>query len=162
MKYTPDYYSDQLDTALVDNEKVDSSDVRGKIRHQMISYTAAAEMPIASVIALAKLPEKARIIGDSIRFSAYGAGVTLDLGLAGADGSGYISADNSTTADDEDLFLDGIDVSSAGADTFARLYEGDANAQYQTEKEVVLIATNKVAVIPAAATLKGEVFYVVD
>lgn len=161
IKYEPDYFSDQLETAITDNEKVDVSDVKGKIRHTMISFTAAAAVAADSVIGLALLPQKARIIGDSIRFSAFGAGRTLDLGIVGADGSGFIDAAG-LVADDVDFFLDAVDVENAGADTFARLFEGDGNAQYQTEKQVLLVATILGDTIPIAGTIKGEVFYVVD
>lgn len=160
-KYTPDNYGTELAKAITDNEKVDVSDIRGKVRSAMISFTADGAVTAGESIGLAILPEKARIIGDSIQFSAFGAGRTLDLGLFATDGSGKID-DVNDVDDDVDFFLDGIDVENAGADTFARMHEGDTNANYQTQKEVMLVATILGDTLPDAGTIRGRVNYVVD
>jgi len=81
----------------------------------------------------------ARILHGRCYFGDFGTSVTLDIGLFGTDGSGYISADNTTNADDEDWLGAAIDVATAaGAADFANT--AALHMGYVTEKEVYLRA----------------------
>jgi len=159
-KYSATANSAELPRILA-GEVVEVNEDGGRIRMKRATITASAALAADSTIALCILPKNARIIGGAIQFSAFGAGRTLDLGIVGADNSGYIDDDNST-ADDVDFFLDGIDVSAAGQDTFAELAQGDGNAHYLTVKELLLLATVLGDTMPEDGTLTVEVRYVVD
>jgi len=88
---------------------------------------------------LVLIPKGARIRGGKILFEAMGTDMTADIGLKGADGSGYIDAAG-TVADDPDFFTSTpLDVSAAGEDTFGDTL-GD-NYDYQLEKDCYLTVT---------------------
>lgn len=161
MRYTPDYLGDQLTTAVTNNEKVDVSDFRGKLRIAYFSFTADGAVAADSVIGLCEIPEKARVLQGAYKHSAYGASRTLDIGLFGLDNSGNIN-DTGPVADDPDFFVDGDDVSAAGGDTFGKIEESDKNALYRTEKRLMLAATILGDTLPDAGTLEGYIVFAVD
>ena len=131
----------------------------GRVRYKRFSYTAAAALAASSTVGLCLLPENAVIMGGAYQHSAYGAGRTLDIGLAGADNSGYYTG---TTADDADFLINGDDVSASGQDTIAELAQGDLNPAYETTKEVIVYATILGDTFPLAGTLVGFIKYTVD
>jgi hypothetical protein len=127
----------------------------GRVVAKYFTFTVAVASS-NDTYSVTTIPANCRVIGGTIGWTALGAGRTIDVGLAGADNSGYISVDGSTTADDPDLFADGIDGSSAGVDTFASQENGDANANYiLNDKETYLTV-----MAPASATAWdiGEIF----
>jgi hypothetical protein len=157
--YSADYYGAEL-TSILAGTQVNVYDCGGRVRMKRATYTVPAGTIAASKkIALCLIPKNARVIGGAIQHSAMGSGRTLDLGLVGADGTGYL---DTGVADDLDMFLASIDVSGAGQDTFAELALGDSNAMYLTAKDCLLVATTEVNTFPAAGTLTVLVKYVVD
>ena len=156
--YTADDYSDQLDNVL-NLEKLSANESIGKVRYAEFDFTVpTGGTADTSVVALCEIPAGARIIDGAI--SQDGLGNALDLGLVAKDNSGYIDADDSV-ADDTDLFLDGIDTSSAGQDTFASLRAGDGNSGYEVGKECYLVAVAAGA-WTADKKLSGNVLFVVN
>lgn len=87
---------------------------------------------------LVRIPAGYRIIEGVYGFEAMGANVTADIGLIAADGSGYLSADGTTTADDIDWLVDGDDVSSAGVGSFVNTFVGSPGAKLVAEKDYFL------------------------
>lgn len=156
MSYKADDYSDQMDD-INDGEKLPITSAKGEVRFSIFEFTVPSGGTAGtSVVALCEIPEGARVIGGAIDQDALGN--TLDLGLVGKDGNGYIDKDKSV-ADDTDLFLDGIDTSIASQDTFAELSAGDANALYTVDKQCLLVAVAAGA-WTAGKILKGYVKYV--
>jgi hypothetical protein len=109
-------------------------------------------------VRLCQLPAGARIIGGSIKHGAFGASTTLDIGLRGLDGSGYINAAG-TVADDPDALATNLDVATAGVKD---LLEEPAYYGYVTEKEVEIYALFEGANPADNVELSGHVEYVVD
>ena len=90
-------------------------------------------------IKLALIPKGARILGGYATFEAMGTNMVADLGLMGADGSGFIDAAGSV-ADDDDFFTTAqIDTSAAGESDFGVLQED--NYGYIAEKDLYLVLT---------------------
>jgi len=121
----PSAYSDQQ-TLLNAGDMVAQSD-SGDVVVKYFSYTTTALTNQS--VALVGIPANTRIIGGEISIGAMGGSEVIDLGLIASDGQGYINKPT-TTADDVDLFLDGIAVSNATVDTFADIVQGDSNAAY--------------------------------
>lgn len=122
---TPTAYSDQQ-TLLNAGNMVAQSDA-GEVVTKYFSYTTTAISN--KTVALVEIPANTRIIGGQIAISAMGGAETFDVGLIAKDAGGYINKPT-TTADDVDLFLDGISCSNAVVDTFATISAGDSNAAY--------------------------------
>ena len=141
---------------------VSTNELGGRERIAKFDYTVAT-VAVGDTVLLTKIPAGARFVGGAIDFEDLGTSVALDLGIKGADGSGYIDQADSV-ADDPDYFLDGIDVSSAGQDTVAELAQGDSNALSTIDKSCYLYATNTAAsnAWTDDAVIKGVLKYVVD
>ena len=162
IKYAPTAFADPMADALAEpSEMAPVHDDGGRVRLKKFSYTATAALAASSTLVLCQLPKASRVVGGAIAFSAFGVGRTLDLGLVGADASGNID-DATPVADDVDFYLDGIDVSGAGQDTFGDLASGDGNALYLSEKDVLLLATVLGDTMPLAGWIVGYVLYAVD
>lgn len=131
----------------------------GNVKVKYFSWAAGTTAVASnSTVALAILPPNARIIDGALGFGAFGSSTTLDLGLRGANGGSYIKG---TTANDPDLLLDGIDVSSASTDTFANLVNGDSNADYELGVYFVeLYATSMGSTWATNKTITGWVKYI--
>jgi len=109
-------------------------------------------------VRLCQIPAGARITGGKIKFGAFGASTTLDIGLRGLDNSGYI--DNAlTVADDPDALATNLDVSAAGV---ADMFEESAYFCYETEKELEVYALFEGANPSDSVELIGFIEYVVD
>ncbi len=114
-------------------------------------------------IGLALLPKGARLIDIRFKFGAMGTSAKMHLGLFGADDSGYISADNSTLADDDDKLMSAVDVAAAGVGTWSvDVVTVTLAPLYELEKQCYLVATAYNADWTAAIVLMGHVGYVVD
>ena len=160
MKATFDYYSDQMTNRIatppVMEEPYEDS---GKVRVKRFTYTVpTGNIAAETEVALCAIPANCLIIGGACKFAALSAGGgTSDIGIAGADGSGYYTG---TTADDPDFFLDGIDTTATAGDTICEVSVNDLNSPYLTTKEVVITATPKTAVWSATRVLSGFIKYV--
>lgn len=156
------FYGDQLDNVVANPPVMNPAyDDSGKVRIKYITYTVpTGDLAINGVVGLAIIPAGCRIIGGALKFAALsGGGGTLDLGLYGSDGSGFINADEDV-ADDIDFLLDGIDTTATAGDTFGEISANDKNSGYLTSKEVVIAAKALTAVFTAAKVLTGYVKYV--
>ena len=132
----------------------------GRVRMSTFTHTNDGALTIADTIDLVKLPRGVKVVGGAFDFGAMGTSATLDLGLKGTDGSGYMNAAE-TAADDPDYFTAStIDVSAAGQDTFAELAQGDQNALATIDKDCTLYATTAGAGWADTKVLKGIIFYV--
>ncbi len=120
------------------------------------TYTSAADAT-NTIIALVKIPAYSRIIDGSIVFGAQGGAQTLELGLMGADGSGYWTG---TTADDPNYLLTAAAVSNEVKDTFCNLVAGDTGACMVTTKDVFLIIRPDGAALGTNATVTGFVQFI--
>jgi hypothetical protein len=110
-------------------------------------------------VRLCQIPAGARLTGGKIKHGAFGSSVTLDIGLRGLDGSGYITTSLSGTADDPDAVATNLDVAAAGVKD---LFEEPAYLFYETEKELELYALFEGANPADNVELSGFVEYVVD
>ena len=154
----PTTYSDQL-TLLNAGDTVIQADAGDVVT---LYFTETTTALTNQSCALVLIPANTRIIDGEISVAAMGGSETFDLGLIGADGNGYIN-DGSSTADDVDLFLDGISASNAVADTFANIVAGDSNSAYAGhDKDVYLAITAPAggAVWVADKAIKGWVQYI--
>jgi len=154
------YYSDQLDNVVanppVNNPAYSDS---GKERIKYFSITVpTGDIAQNGVVGLAIIPADCRIIGGGLKIDAFG-GSTMDVGIMGADGSGYYNADEDA-ADDVDFFLDGIDATATAGDSIAEHANNDLNAGYLTTKEVVVTAKAIGGVFTAAKVMTGFIKYV--
>lgn len=132
----PSAYSDQQ-TLLNAGDSVVMAD-SGDVVVKYFSYTSTA-LTNASV-ALVRIPANTRIIGGHISIPAMGGTNKCDVGIIGADGNGYYN-DTSSTADDVDLLLDGIDSAGGINDTFGDFAAADYSGQAGYDKDVYLTAT---------------------
>lgn len=154
----PTAYSTQL-VLLNGGDSVASTDV-GNVVCKYFSYTTTALTNKS--VALVEIPANTRIIGGQISVGAMAGAEVFDLGLIGADGGGYINKPT-TTADDVDLFLDGIACSNAVVDTFADIVQGDSNAAYaghDTPVYLTITAPSGAAVWVADKAVTGWVQYI--
>lgn len=107
---------------------VDQSN-QGGVLVKYFSYATGAVAHTNDVILLAKLPMNTRVVGGVVTVTAMGGAQTFDMGIMGADGSGYYTG---TTANDPDFFTASpIACSNAVADTFADVVAGDQNANVE-------------------------------
>lgn len=131
----------------------------GRLRIATFTVTLASQG--TGLYTLCQLPRGAKIIRfEHLHEVSLGASATISIGLAGKDNSGYISADNTTTADAPALFR------AAATDTTTTVQVLGQTAalgwQYTTQKEVLVTATVAVAALPASGTWSGQILYVVD
>lgn len=113
-------------------------------------------------VTLGILPAGARILHGRVYFGDFGTSVTADIGLFATDGTGYITTDGSTTADDEDWLGAAIDVATAaGASDFANT--AALHMGYVLEKECYLRAKFEGGnPIDTTCVFNGYVLYVTD
>jgi len=107
----------------------------GSVLCRSAKYTASAALAANDIIKMVPVPEGARLLRIDYKFSAFGAGRTLDIGDA-------------TTVD---KFVDGDDVSAAGTDSVVLDEVLSADAVVQAK---VLGDT-----MPENATLSIHVYY---
>lgn len=137
----------------------------GRLRLATFSFANASQA--AGYYGLCVLPKGAKIVQIAMVSSVtHGTTVTVKLGLAGRDGSGYIDTANSVADDDDGLRQATV---TAGGTTLLTLYPdgtaaniGALGMDYVTEKEVWLTMTTAAATLAATGVTKGRVFYVVD
>lgn len=153
-------YSDQLEL-LRGGDSIAQTEA-GLVTVKYFSYTTTALSN--ATVALVEIPANARIIGGAIKSEDMGGSEVLDLGLIGVDGNGYID-DTDSTADDVDLFLDGVaNPNDSGFDTGgASGGIGESVATYASfDKNVFLAVTNPsgAAIWVADKVISGWVMYI--
>lgn len=139
-----------------------ANESRGRVRTSYFQFKASRDA-VAAVIAqndsvrLCHIPAGARLLFGEVVHGAFGALTTLDLGLRGADLSGYLSEDGSTLADDPDGIATNLDVAAAGKKD---MFEETGFIGYETEKEVELMALFEGANPADDVELSGYIAYV--
>ena len=156
----PADYSDQLDLLRAGDTVAQTES--GEIVVKYFTHTTTA-ISNASV-ALVTIPANSRILGGAIKSTDMGGSEVLDLGLIGADGNGYIN-DGSSTADDIDLFLDGVaNPNDSGWDTGGAAGGiGETVATYASYDKDVYLAASAAAGDPiwvADKVISGWVMYI--
>lgn len=135
--------------------------VHGKLRIARFNFTqGAAAGDAGSLSELVKLPAgsvRVLLALSRITTSAFGAARTLDLGWLA-----YTDKDNAAVVADPNGLDDGVDVSSAVTYTPAGIVGNDETYLFQSQSGVTITAQTNDATIPAAATIKGYLVYVVD
>ena len=133
----------------------------GRLRITRFTLT----VPTATIVAtknviVAKLPKGARILGVTVMTDGLVTAGDMDVGLSGADATGFIGA--GVTADSDNMLADALDVAAAGAVYAASTLA--LNYGYETLKEVYLTITNPsgAATWAAGKLIAGHVEYVVD
>ena len=159
--YSADYDGVEIaQVRAVGHAPIKPNEMYGRMRSTRFTFNTGAGVTDGEAIVAAILPKGARVLRIFTAFEDMGGSAAVDVGLFGNDGSGYISADNSTTADDDDLFAAALDISSAGeatiADTIAQNYG------YELEKECALVLTAESDDWAADKDIIGHVEYVVD
>ena len=139
-----------------------TADWHGRMRLMFFEFTqGAAAGDAGSIARMVKLPAgKVRVILplSRIAFSAMGAARTMDLGW-----EAYNDDDgNDAVAADPNGLDDGVDVSGAGSVNPGGTVGGAETYLFESAEGVVLTAQINDGTIPAAATLKGYIVYVVD
>lgn len=158
-----DYYSAEV--AQAENgqtsDPLQPNELSGRIRIARFTLTVPAATIVATKNVIAcKLPKGARILGITVMTDGLVTAGDMDIGLSGADGSGYIGI--GATADDDNMFADALDVAAAGAvygaNTLALGYG------YELLKDCYVTLTNpdSAATWAAGKLIAGHVEYVVD
>lgn len=128
--------------------RLDPIDLGGRVRVARVSFTqGAAAGDAGSTAELARVPANATVLPhlSKLYFSAFGAARTLNVG----------------TSADEDLFATAVDVSAAGS---LALDEADTTAvkdgvDNDGTSDLAIFAKVAGGTIPAAATIKGFIYY---
>lgn len=139
----------------------DTQELGGRLRLAYGTYETPASTGVTDgeSIAMVRIPAGARIVGGKFFADAMGGSATMDVGVAGADGSGYYNAAG-TLADDDDFFAAASSVVAAKNEvSFTALI---ASGSYQFDKEVYIVATAETGNWAADKTLTFIVYYVVD
>lgn len=140
-----------------------TNELHGRVRMAYFQFLASRDA-VGAVVAqnddvrLCQLPAGARLLGGQFKHGAFGATVTLDIGLRALDGSGYLDK-ALTVADDPDALATNLDIAAAG---FKDVFEETTYLFYETEKELEVYALFEGANPSDAVELSGYVQYVVD
>jgi hypothetical protein len=135
----------------------------GRVRYAYATYETTTSTGDAdgTSIAMIRLPPGSLITSLKVWCDDMGSSSqAMDIGIFGADGSGYYDLDK-TLADDEDLIESNMAVDSAVAGTEIIAALADLNT-YKFDKEVYLAATAETATWDADKTLTFVCEYVVD
>jgi len=135
----------------------------GRVRFSFFQFHAIRDAEGAVVaqnddVELLTIPAGARLIAGEVKSGSFGASVTLDIGLKGYDGTGFLDV-NGLVPDDPDAIATNVDISSA---VDFSLFEENAFWLYETEKELILTALFEGANPADNIELAGYVEYVVD
>lgn len=150
-------YANLIASIYTPNHATDSG---GVVTRKYFSYTTTANDDSGGKTYLQKIPANCRLYGGYIQWADAGASAqTLDIGIEGADDSGFYNAAG-TLADDDDFFTTAtaIAAATAGASAFGMLLT-DAGAMYLTDKEVRVVAYWKTADPDTGTLIEGYIEY---
>ena len=105
------------------------------------------------------IPKGARLVGGFLKHGAFGASVTLDIGLKAADGSGYLDAAG-TVADDPDALATNVLLGAAPGTK--SVFAETPYLFYETEKELEVTLLFEGANPADNVEISGYLEYVVD
>ena len=154
-------YSAQLGLNLtLPKERVRTTEMHGRLRLAYFDFTQSGVGDANSIAVLTELPAgRVRVLRhlSSIATSAFGAGRTLDIGH-----NGYTAFDGTAVAAAEDQLVDGRDVAAAASAAPAAAAGADPTVLYNSRDGVEIRAKVLGGTIPAGATIKGVLVYVMD
>lgn len=114
--------------------------IEGPVRTITRRWQGDASLAQNDTVDFVELKAGMRFLGGYIVNQDFGASETFDLGLVAVDGSGFISADGSTTADDPDFFTGtALDINSTAKKEFGVTIAN--NFDYELEKDCYLRGT---------------------
>lgn len=155
-------YSTEYDTAYVsESGKLRPDQAAGRVRCAYFTHDQSGAGDATSSVALAKLPAgNVRLLSSQSK--AYvnwtTASATLDLGW-----DAYTDPDGAAVAADPNGIDDGLNVDTAGYQTFgAALTATGGTKLFQSQDGVVIRATSQDTAIASGDDLVGYLLYVVD
>jgi hypothetical protein len=161
MAVTTEYSTEYAAAVNTKGTPVDTHQWEGRVRYMSFNFTqGAAAGDAGSLAVLCKLPHgKARVILplSYVGASAMGTSRTMDLGWLA-----YTNDDGTAVAADPNGLDDGIDVSAATTTVPGGTLGGGENKLFESQTGVSITAQINDGTIPAAATIKGHIAYVVD
>lgn len=116
----------------------------GRVRLAYFNVAAITGLAQNDLVNLCKIPKGARIIGGRLDHGAYGASVTLDIGISGS----------------ENKYLSAADISSAGQKDIANTLALNLGSVTTAEESVQ--AKFEAANPSDTAVLNGYILYVLD
>lgn len=135
-------------------------DVGGKIRIRYFDFTQSGAGDANSTVDLVAIEAgRVRILPalSRIKYSAFGASRTLDIGH-----TGYTKHDGTAVSAAADKIVDGLDVSSAGNAALGSGTNAVPEFAFETKDGTTIQAKVAGGTIPDAATLSGWIAYVTD
>lgn len=142
-----------------ENSYVKSNELSGRVRCAYFKYTASGAQAADQVLGFTKIPINARYLGGKIYSDGALEDTTLDVGLQGADGSGFIDQENSV-ADAPDLLGDGINIANPGV--YDLLNTEPSALGYELDKECWVTGTLITTGLADGDVLSGVIYYVTD
>ena len=159
---TTTQYSTEYDTAHVSKTgNLESNTQGGRVRCAYFSATQDGAGDAGSSIALVKLPAgKVRLLASQskayVGFATDSA--TLDMGW-----DAYTNIDGTAVAADANGIDDGVDVDTAGYQTFGSALTATGGTKlFESQGGVVIRATSADVALADADVISGYVMYVVD
>jgi hypothetical protein len=160
IKYTPTSFAEPLASNLADpTVRIQVYDNEARRRFARAVKTLTANSTANDIIGMLVIPKNARILASRLLLADVGTAADIEIGLAGADGDGYLDVAK-TIANDPDYLLVSTAIEAAAVQDFGRL--GDKNGNALTDKEVVLTIKLLTAAVPSGAVFTMDVQYVVD
>ena len=160
IKYVPTSFAEPLASALAEPPvAINVYDKDARRRFGRAVRTLTANSTADDIVAMILIPKGARVLASTLLLASVGTAADLEIGIAGADGSGYIDAANSV-ADDPDYFLASVVIEAATTQSFGQL--GGKNAHALMEKDVLLTLKLLTAAVPSGAVFTLDLQYVVD
>lgn len=143
-----------------DNQSALNAPAHGKLRVLSFEHTQAVAGDAGSVTTLIKLPAgKIRVLTNlsKIEHSAFGSSRTLGVGFAA-----YTNEAGTDVAADPDYFASAVNVAAAGTFVLDESATPALSQELDSKQGIVVNATVAGGTIPAGATLKGYILYVVE
>ena len=161
MAVTTQKSSEYTNVTAVPAVNVGPSEHHGRVRQMFFTHAQAGAGDATSSVALGKLPGgKVRLLASQSK--AYvnwtTASATLDLGW-----DAYQDPDGNVVAADSDGIDDGINVDTAGFQTFGAILTATGGTKvFESKDGVVIRATSQSTAIADGDDLVGYLLYVVD
>jgi hypothetical protein len=143
-----------------DNQSALNAPDHGKVRVLSFEHTQAVAGDANSISTLIKLPAgRIRVLTNmsKIATSAFGSSRVLSVGFAA-----YEEADGTPVTADPDYFASAVDVANATSFVLDESTTPALSQELNSKNGIVINATTTGGTIPAAATIKGYILYVVE
>jgi len=156
-------YSNQLtEQRAAANTPSDTNEQGGRLRYAYGKYTTNASTGLAdgTTVAMVRIPAGARLVSLKVTSDSMGSSSeACDVGVAGADGSGYYNKAE-TSLDDIDLISADLDMATANVREEAIVTEAAVGITF--DKEVFVTATAETDAWGTSADAYFEAEYVLD